>query len=60
MTRAGSLHKAYWHRSPDELSVWRPGTTRKRLIVQYVGLFKVRTWLNPDGKPICTGWFWEV
>lgn len=51
------LPYSFWHRSPDELTAWRPLRGRAQLVARQVGPYVVRTWLNHDGKPIATGWF---
>ncbi len=45
-----TLPYAFWHRSPEEM-------TTQGVITRQVGPYTVRTWLNPDGKPVATGWF---
>lgn len=52
------LVHAFWHRSPDEMSGYRPGR-HAYLWTQFMGDYTVRTWTNRDGRPIATGWFKE-
>lgn len=47
---------SFWHRSNEELHRFHPDTN-SYLWTTHVGPYVRRTWTNPDGKPIATGWF---
>lgn len=51
-----SLRRSFWYRDVSEMGY---GPSR-HVITRKVGRYRVRTWLNHDGRPVCTGWFEEA